>query len=170
MRYIYEGLKEQNDTKGKKSMADILALYEQHKNLVWRLALGWLKNPADAEDVCQSAFLRLLEKQSTIRAGHERAWLVTVTVNLCRDRLRENARHPTAPLDESIPALPALQRELYDAVMRLGSTEAAVVQLHYYEGFSVREIASMLYLSTTAVTSRLYRARNHLRHALEETT
>lgn len=151
-------------------MADILALYEQHKNLVYRLALGWLKNPADAEDVCQSAFLRLMEKQSTLRPGHERAWLVTVTVNLCRDRLREGTRHPTEPLDESIPALPAPQRELYDAVMALDSAEAAVVQLHYYEGFSVREIAAMLHLSVTAVTSRLYRARNHLRHALEETT
>lgn len=151
-------------------MADILALYEQHKNMVYRLALSFLKNPADAEDICQSAFLRLMEKHSTIRPGHERAWLTTVTANLCRDRLRERTRHPTAALDESIPALPAPQRELYDAVMCLGATESAVVLLHYYEGFSVREIAAMLKLSTTAVTSRLYRARNHLRHALEEAT
>lgn len=151
-------------------MADILALYEQHKNMVYRLALSFLKNPADAEDICQSAFLRLMEKHSTIRPGHERAWLATVTANLCRDRLRERTRHPTAALDESIPALPAPQRELYDAVMRLGATESAVVLLHYYEGFSAREIAAMLKLSTTAVTSRLYRARNHLRHALEEAT
>ncbi len=67
---------------------DAAALYREHKLTVYRLALSYTRSAAEAEDVLQSTFLKLLEKQPQLEAGKEKAWLCTVTANLCRDRLR----------------------------------------------------------------------------------
>lgn len=82
---------------------DTLTLYETHKQMVFRLALSYTKSIPDAEDICQAAFLKLIERRSTITPGKEKAWLATVTANLCRDLLRARKAHPTETLEERFP-------------------------------------------------------------------
>ena len=148
---------------------DAMELYTQHKNMVYRLALSYLRSRPDAEDVTQQVFLRLLEHQGKIRPGKERSWLAAVTANLCRDVLRSASRRCTEPLSEEPVFQDGAQRELFHAVMELNAQERASVYLYYYEGYSTMEIAKILRISRSAVSTRLYRARQHLKEKLEET-
>ena len=147
---------------------DVMDLYAQHKNMVYRLALSYLKSRPDAEDVTQQVFLRLLERQGEISSGKERPWLASVTVNLCRDVLRSASRSRTESLSEELVFQDGRQREVFRAVMELGEQERTVVYLYHYEGYDTREIAQILKISRTAVTTRLCRAKQHLKEKLEE--
>lgn len=144
-----------------------MSLYCQHKNMVYRLALSYTKSTADAEDICQSVFLRLMERGAEIRPGKEKAWLATVTVNLCRDLLRSARRRREEPLTDELSFETPEQAGIFDAVMALGESERAAVYLHYFEGYSTAETARILGITQTAVTTRLGRARKHLRSRLE---
>ena len=147
---------------------DVMELYARHKNMVYRLALSYLRSRADAEDVTQQVFLRLLEYRGKIAPGKERSWLAAVTANLCRDTLRSAVRRLTEPLSEEIAFQDEGQSEVFQAVMELGELERAAVYLYYYEGYDTGEIARILKISRTAVTTRLSRARRHLKEKLEE--
>ena len=80
-------------------MNDALTLFQQYKDPVYRLALSMTGSPADAEDVCQTVFLRLLEKQPELPPERERAWLLQVAANECRSLWRRLRRRPTIPLE-----------------------------------------------------------------------
>ena len=147
---------------------DVMALYTQHGNMVYRLALSYLKSRPDAEDVTQQVFLRLLEHQREITPGKERSWLAAVTANLCRNILCSASWRRTEPLSEELVFQDGDQSEVFRAVMELGEQERVAVYLYYYEGYDTREIARILKISRTAVTTRLSRARRHLREKLEE--
>lgn len=146
---------------------DILTLYENHKQMVFRLALSYTKSIPDAEDVCQASFLKLLERRHTVTPGKEKAWLAAVTANLCRDLLRARKSHPTDALEDLIPFESPEESELFQAVMALGEKERAAVYLHYYEGYTTAEIGKILGVSQSAITTRLAQARKHLRNTLE---
>lgn len=102
-------------------------LVNTYADLILRVAYTYLGSRADAEDVCQEVLLRLLRRREPFEsAEHERAWVVCVTANLCRDLLRRRASHLTIALDEvSEPASDEPADELAStarvlrAVMRL---------------------------------------------------
>lgn len=147
---------------------DIEAFYNEHKSMVYRLALSYTKCRQDAEDVMQQSFIRYLENREKVKPGKERAWLATVTVNLCKTLLASSWRKKTEPLSEELFFERPDQSEVFWAVMALGASERAAVYLHYYEGYSTGEIAKILDISVTAVTTRLNRARKHLKEKLED--
>ena len=99
----------------------MLALYDAHKNMVYRLALSYLKSVPDAEDAVQQVFLKLLEHRDAVAPGKERSWLAAVTANLCRDMLRAAARRQAEPLPADMPAAPPGDSGLYEAVTALRS-------------------------------------------------
>ena len=68
---------------------DILYLFHRYRDDVYRLAVNYTRNTAEAEDVCQTVFLKLLE-QGSVTPGKEKAWLMQVTANQCRDLLRSS--------------------------------------------------------------------------------
>lgn len=136
--------------------------------MVFRLAMSYLKNRAEAEDVCQTVFVRLMEKGQHISPGKEGAWLAAVTANLCKDLLRSARHRRTEALSEDLPAEAPERSGVLEAVLSLSPGERAAVYLYYYEGYSTAEIGKILSLSRTAVTTRLERARKHLRGRLEE--
>ena len=109
---------------------DVPALYDTHKNMVYRLALAFLKSVSDAEDVTQQVFLKLIEQQRGIAPGREKAWLAAVTANLCRDILRSAERRRTEPLSETLPFEDDENREVFRAVMALTENERAAVYLY----------------------------------------
>ena len=147
---------------------DVMTLYTQHSNMVYRLALSYLKSRPDAEDLTQQVFLKLLEHQRKITPGTERSWLAAVTANLCRNILCSASWRRTEPLSEELVFQDEDQSEVFWAVMELGEQERVAVYLYYYEGYDTREIAKILKISRTAVTTRLSRARQHLREKMEE--
>lgn len=141
----------------------------RHGNRVFRLAVSCLKRYADAEDVFQEVFLRYYRSAPEFESEeHEKAWLIRVTVNVCISLLRSPWRRLTGPVPENIPAPEGENQWVIELVRRLPARQAAVIHLHYYEEYSVRDIASVLRISEGTVKSRLARAREKLGAMIKE--
>jgi RNA polymerase sigma-70 factor (ECF subfamily) len=145
--------------------------YDAYGAMVYRLAMVYLGRHADAEDVTQEAFVRLLYRAPRFAdEEHEKRWLLRVTVNLCKDQLKGFWRSRTTALEEDYPIPDRELFEVADAVVRLPSAYKAPIYLHYYEGYSVAEIGGILKLSRSAVKMRLKRGRELLRLEMEGRT
>lgn len=147
--------------------AEFLAAFHRQKDRVYRLALSYTKSVPDAEDISQTVFLKLLQ-QTAMEPEAERAWLIQVTVNQCRNLFRSSWRKRIVPLDEALSFAAPEDRELFQTVMALPSKDRVVIHLHYYEGYTAREIGAQLGLSESAVQNRLMRARKRLKSLLKE--
>ena len=144
----------------------------QYQDMVYRVALHALGSPQDAEDAVQEVFLRLYtEKKPFAGPEHLRRWLIRVTVNVCRDALKSPWRRRRVFLD-TLPETPVFDRPeqgaLYREMMALPEKYPTVLYLFYYEELTVKEIGEVLDLRTTAVTTRLHRARAKLKEQLTE--
>ena len=143
-------------------------LFRDYGDDVFRLAYSYLGSRPDAEDVCQTVFLKLAECRAELQPGKEKAWLLTCAANACKNLLRSFWRRNVGELDESIPAGDWEDRTVYEAVMSLAPKYRAVVHLYYFEGYDQGEIGEILHLSRTAVQTRMERARAMLRKELSE--
>ena len=148
--------------------AEVLRLYEAYAEDVFRLALSYLHSRQDAEDVCQSVFMKLLSGKRPPQAGREKPWLLTCTANACKDRLRAFHRKRTAAEEEGVVFADDLQRDVWTAVRSLRPKYRVVVHLYYYEGYAQDEIAEILHISRTAVQTRMSRAREKLKEVLKD--
>ena len=123
---------------------ELCRVVEAYSATLLRVAMTRVPSPADAEDVVQDVFLRLVIHAPRFRDGeHEKAWLLRTTLN--RDY---------TPLLSAVRSLP----EAY----------SAVIHLYYYEGYSIKEIARLLALPVPTVGTRLARGRERLRSILKE--
>ena len=143
-------------------------LFRQYGDDVFRLAYSYLGNRTDAEDVCQSVFLKLAEGKTALLPGREKAWLLTCAANLCKSQLRSFWRRNVGELDESLPFRDSQDRAVWDAVMALPPKYRAVVHLYYWEGYGQGEIGEILHISRTAVQTRMSRARDMLKKELSD--
>lgn len=146
----------------------VAALYEAYSKDVYRLALSWLHSTHDAEDILQSVFLKLLDKDITLFPGSEKAWLLTCTANACKNHLRSFWQRNTQPLDDKMVLPTKEDRSLWEAVGKLKPIYRAVIHLYYYEGYQQEEIAKILGITRTAVQTRMQRAKEHLKKELNE--
>lgn len=145
---------------------NVLELFDRYADSVYRTALGLLRSPQDAEDTVQAVFLKLLEGNAAIYPGKERAFLTKVTVNHCKNLLSAVRRRRSVPLDEVALPAPPEDRDLLYAVMDLPEKYRIVVVLHYFEGYSFKEIGEFLHIGSSAVSMRLHRARGILKKQL----
>ena len=146
---------------------DYAKLFQDYKDDMYRLALCYTHSQADAEDVCQTVFLKLME-QRCFRCGSEKQWLLRVTANECKNLLRSHWWKTTVPLDETLSVEPPQVNETLQAVLSLDRKYRVVIYLHYYEMLGTQEIAQILHISRSAVTTRLSRARDMLKIKLKE--
>ena len=149
-----------------------LSAVEQYQNTVYRIGLHWFGNPQDAEDLVQETFLRLYRQEKAFEnPEHLRLWLMRVAVNLCKDTLKSPWRKRRVSL-EVVGEQPVFDRpeqgELYREVMALPEQYRTVLNLYYYEELSTKEIAQLLHLRQTTVTTRLSRGRQLLKQRLGE--
>ncbi len=145
---------------------EFVAAFERHKDRIYRLALSYTKSQADAEDVCQDVFCKLL-KQPVMEPEHEKAWLIRVTINDCKNLLRSGWWKRNQPLETAYGLAAPGDNEVLREVMDLPSRLRVVIHLYYYEGYTAREIGEQLGISESAVQNRLMRARKKLRVAME---
>lgn len=144
----------------------VLALFDRYGDMVYRVALGYLRSPSEAEDVVQEVFLKLLEGRAAVYPGKERPFLVKIAVNRCKDILRAARRRGEVPLEELTLLAPPEERELFRAVLELPEKYRNAVILHHLEGYSLRETAQILRVSPSAVSMRLFRAKEILREQI----
>jgi RNA polymerase sigma-70 factor (ECF subfamily) len=134
-----------------------------------RLAFAYVKNRADAQDIAQEVYLSYMLKSPPFAdEAHEKAWLIRVTVNKCRDFLKSAWNRRRKPLPEELPAMPEEESHLLQAVLALDEMYRLPVYLHYFLGYSIREAAALLRMNPSTVGTRLDRGRRLLKERLGE--
>lgn len=146
---------------------DILHLFHRYRDDVYRLAVNYTRSAAEAEDVCQTVFLKLLE-QPKLTPGKEKAWLMQVTANQCRDLLRSAWWKRTVPMEQAIEVPAGEPDETIHVLRKLPPKYRVVLYLHYYEQYTTAEIAQLLKIPTGTVSTRLKRGRDQLKSMLKE--
>ncbi|MBP5242235.1 MAG: sigma-70 family RNA polymerase sigma factor, partial [Clostridia bacterium] len=134
----------------------IMTAMNQYSDTVFRVAFQYTKNRADTEDVLQEVFLALCKKVPLPSLDDDRlkAWLIRVTINKSKDYLRANKRR-RAMLNNYIPPEPPCRYdEVFEALEKLPERDRNALYLHYYEGYTAREIAGILGGSERAITKR----------------
>jgi RNA polymerase sigma-70 factor (ECF subfamily) len=141
--------------------------FKQFTDTVYRVALHNTANFSDAEDVTQEAFIRLLETNKPFRDGeHLKAWLIRVTINLCRDKMKKSSRET---LVKNVVEYKSGEdkTDVLEAVKSLPENYRNAVYLHYYEGYTAKEIGRILDAKENTVLSWLRRGREALRKELD---
>ena len=150
-------------------------LYRRTRGAVYALALSYLKNAHDAQDVTQDTFVRVWDGAVQYRPqGSPMAWLLTIARNLARMKLRQGARQAELSEEEweAIPAdspsvTPEDRELLQTALAGLEDQERQVVLLHAVTGLKHREIAALLEMPLATVLSKYHRALKKLKNKLK---
>lgn len=148
---------------------DIEDIYRRYVDMLYRVAYSFMKNSADAEDMVQETFIRLLRSGTSFASEqHEKAWLIVTVSNLCKSALRSPWQRRTGLDDMAEPpaAADVTPDETLEAVLALPEDYKLPVYLFYYEGYPTAEIARMLGVAPATVRSRLNRARKKLKLTL----
>lgn len=144
-------------------------LIMEYSNMLFKICMVILCNEQDAQDALQDTFCRYMEKAVDFRdKEHEKAWLIKVATNQCRDIHRQRKRHPSINIEEVTAhcEMPE-QSDVLEALVRLPEKLKIVIYLYYIEGYKSAEIAKMLGISVQAVKKRMQRGREELRLILE---
>ena len=152
------------------------ALYEKYANDVLRVSYFYLGDRQQAEDVTQDVFVRLLQSTPELVEGKEKAWLLKVARNRCRDLWRAAWVKRVvlgSPAMELTPAPDRMderleRQELMEAIRRLPTDFRDVILLHYYQGYGISEIAQIMKVPEGTISSRLSRGRKKLEEILKE--
>ena len=148
---------------------DFELLVEKYEETVTRICYVNLGSRADAEDAWQSVFLKLFKSKKIWQKPDDeiRKWLITVSLNECRDIKRKLFHRNHYDIDElNISYSEDFDKDLIWAVKNLPTKYLQVIQLHYFEGYSVNEISQILSANENTVKSRLKRARELLKGEL----
>lgn len=152
------------------SAAYFTELYEKYATDVLRMCYFYLADRQKAEDVCQDVFVRLITTNPELQEGREKAWLLKVAMNRCRDLWRGAWLKRVvlgSPAYELVPAADefgkmAEQQAMMSAINQLPSMFKEVILLHYYQGYGISEISEMMDLPEGTISSRLSRGRKKL--------
>lgn len=137
---------------------------------ILRLCMTYSLTREDAQDICQEIFLKLLEQEKEFTdREHEKAYIIKMAVNACKNLLKSAGRRRVVPMDqaERVPAPEGESSELIQLIHALPEHYGAVVYLFYYEGYSLDEIAKLCSCTPAAARKRLSRSRKLLAKKLE---
>ena len=146
-------------------------LVQLYKDMIFRLAYSYTKNHFDADDVTQNVLLQLYKTEKAFKSeAHLKNWLMRVTVNHCKNLFRAPWRKHEN-LDDYANTLvfeEEASKDLFRIVMGLDKKYRVTLLLHYYEGYSIREIAHIMDVSENTVSTRLARGRKILKELITE--
>ena len=155
-------------SKGSLDTSDLIAIYQRHVDTVYRVCYSYLRNSADCEDAVQSVFVKLLAKTLVFASSeHEKAWLIRVAANHCKDLLKSSwgkrigldaIEEPAAPLEAG--------NEILELVLALPENLRVSIYLYYYEGYNAAEIARITGHTHSTVRNYLCDARKLLKEKL----
>lgn len=153
-----------------RSENEVCHAIEKYADMVQRICFCHLKNCADTEDVFQTVFLKyMLYEKPFCDSEHEKAWLLRVAINSCKDYRKNFFRRNVISMEEikEIEAeVPEEHHEVLEAVLSLPDKYKDVIYLHYYEGYSAAEISNIIGKKVNTIYSLLARGRGMLREKL----
>lgn len=138
-------------------------------DMLLRLAYSYMKNIHDAEDILQDVFVQLMKNINIFESSeHKKSWLITVTRNLCKNKLKSSWFKKRDELVE-LPYYDNYKNDdVLDAVMKLPLKYREVIHLFYYEDYTTAQIAELINKKESTVRSLLHRGRNILKDVLKE--
>lgn len=147
----------------------VARVIEQYANTLFRMCFVILKHEQDAQDVLQETFIKYMEKAPEFKnEQHEKAWLLKVASNLCKDLLRFKRRNAYVDVEELEKYCKEPEEaEVLKEVMLLPAKYKSAIHLYYIEGYKMEEIAGILGISENAVKKRMQRGRDMLKSRLE---
>lgn len=138
--------------------------YDKYKNTVYSVIFNYVQNTEDTADLLQEVFIKLLSADEDFQSDeHLKAWLIRVSVNMCKNHLRSLKTRKIVPLEEDIPFFDKEQDNgLIKIVFTLPEKYRIPIHLFYYEAYSIKEIGNILELPEATVKIRLKRGREKL--------
>jgi len=155
------------------SINTIETIMTKYGYMVYQLALSQTKNKANAEDVFQEVFLKLIEKKIDFKnEEHVKALLIRMTVNKCKDLwksawFRNTKSYEISEDTRSCPIMEERDSEIYECVLNLPEKYRVIIHLFYYEDMSIEDISNSLAMKYGTVASKLSRARKLLKERME---
>ncbi|OPJ61320.1 sigma-70 family RNA polymerase sigma factor [Clostridium oryzae] len=149
----------------------IREILDTYGDTVYKIAFSYCKNRSDAEDIYQEVFVKYFQHGEVFESNtHEKAWLIRVTINCSKSFLRSSWYKRVVPIDDKQEELVFIEEnnDLLKAVLELPSKYREVIHLYYYEGYSTKEISSILSRKETTVRTQLQRGRDILKLKLKE--
>lgn len=149
---------------------DIERIVDKYGNMLFRMCLVILCNENDAEDVVQDTFITYLTKSPPFNdSEHEKAWLITIATNRCKNMRRYNIIRKHMDINDlQLYCTDDENYGLIEHLMRLPNKHKIVLLLYYVEGYKVDEIAKILGITTSAVKKRLQRGRELIREKYQK--
>ena len=149
------------------------AKYNQYGKMLYKIAFLYFGNSYDAEDALQEVFIKLMYDAPSFKDNnHEKAWLIRVTQNKCKDMLKSSSNKNTSiddiELSDFVKTESDSQLDVIKQVVSLPAKYKTAIILHYYYDYSVSEISKTLQISHSAVKMRLKRGREILKLELED--
>lgn len=144
---------------------------EKYKNTVFRAAYSYCRNISDAEDISQEVFLKFYTLDRVFQSeNEEKAWLIRVTVNKCKDIFKSSWYKTKTSLEEcrEVYSMNESQSELIDVLMSIPEKYRIVIHLYYYEQYSVKEISEITSRKESTVQTHLQRGRKLIEKKLKE--
>ena len=149
---------------------EVIHAVEEYADMVRRVCFYHLKNYSDTEDVFQNVFLKYMQYEEPFgNSEHEKAWLLRVAINACKDYLKNFFRRNTISLDtmnEIETEVPEDHRDVLEAVLSLPVKYKDAIYLYYYEGYPATDIGKILGKKENTVYSLLSRGRGILKDKL----
>lgn len=150
---------------------DLKLTIDRYADTVKRICVVYLKNSADTEDIFQNVFLKYMRSSAHFESEeHKKAFLIRVTINECKDLLKNFFRKNTVSIDEiaEMVAPPDFDENTYvrQGVLNLPEKYKIVIFLHYFEGYSAVEISKMLSKNVNTIYTRMSRGRELLKESL----
>ena len=144
-------------------------IIDKYSDTIFKICMVYLKNKPDAEDALQEVFVKVIEKAPKFNSdNHQKAWIIRVASNHCRNVLKSKKYRIAVSLDENILADDSSteDKEILHAIFNLPLDYRKVIYLYYYEGYSTKEIAAITAKRESTIRSNLKRAREKLKQGL----
>ena len=146
---------------------DIKEVYDRQSRTIYHLAMTYLKNTADAEDVVQNVFVNYIKKKPEFKnQEHEKAWFIVATKNYCKNLLKNFWKSKVDMGD--VPERNYEEKKedslLLDKIMELPVKYREVLYLYNYEEYSIREISELLSRKESTIQTQLAAARQKLKN------
>lgn len=147
---------------------ELAEMYQRNVNRVYKLCYIYLKNTVDAEDAVQSVFLKFLQSKICFNDyEHEKAWFITTTKNHCKDVLKSWWKRQRVDF-ETLPDViskdeDTQEKEIISKLLALPEKYRVTLHLYYFEGYSVKDIATLLGRNESTIGTQLQRGREKLK-------
>lgn len=144
-------------------------IFQKYGKMLYKICIVMLKKTYDAEDTVQDVLIKYMTKNPLFETyEHEKAWLIRVTMNLCKDKLRFYKQHPYIDIEtiKTTYSEDSTDRQIFDILLELSPKYKAVLLLYYVEEYKCSEISKILKITESTVKKRLERGRKLLKENL----